>query len=210
MSNLVEELGRGYFLERLRGSMFFKDKDTPAIITGANSEGVEVTTFSGQVGRISKQNEVLPNAFFKDQAMLAVPPLGWRSAMKGRALVFLSRLGRRTYTRGVGTHNLHSDMHPMSQFLIDKGALSYNYLTKPGTLTMLVMKPEYMPLSEGIKAIFKGEILSFAASPNIAIAPSSDKELSIYFNRNKVGVIDGNGNVNCKISIVNNLLEELK
>ena len=130
--------------------------------------------------------------------------------MKGRALLFLSRTGRRTYTRGVGTHNIHTDIHPMSQYLIDRGMLSHQYLLKPQTLTLLTLKPEYMALSEGIRAIFKGDILSFAASPNIAVAPSSKDELAIYFNRNKVGTVSKDGSINCKISNVNNLLEELK
>lgn len=208
--NLVEELGTSYFLDRFNHSMFLDPEGRPAYINHGipTARGtIPVASIEGPVTKPSVIEGSLPYDFFKDLSVFAVPPMGFRSANNGRYLVHYSR-NNRSYRRGVSTDNINRWVAPSSMYLMNEGALSYDYYDRPTSTIMMIMKPEFTPLKEGIAKMKAGELFSFAASSNLAVIPAVDDAFALYFNTNRVGTISADGSLSCTVPMVSNMIKE--
>lgn len=206
--NLIQELGQGYFHERFNRCMFFGPDGKPAyIIDGAHHQGVKCVLVDGPSTKPVTTETFIPYDFFKDLSVFSVPALGWRSAAQGRYTVYMSR-NNRTYQRGVSNGVLNKFIAPSTELLIRDDGVSPDYYERESTVVTMVMRPEYMPLREGVEAMNEGSVYSFCVSANLAILPVSDDAYGLYFNTNRVGSVSPGGNVSCSIPVVSRLLEE--
>ena len=91
---------------------------------------------------------------------------------------------------------------------MNEGALSPDYYERPNSTISMIMKPEFVPLKEGIEKMKAGELFSFAASSNLAVIPAVDDGFAMYFNTNRVGTISKDGELTCTIPMVSNMIKE--
>ena len=210
MPNLLQSLGRDYFDSRCEGSMFFGPGGSPSSILRASRDNynqVIIKSYTGKIGRITTEQAELEADFFSGLEVLRTPELGWRTALDGKYLAFLSR-NNRGYTRGVTGANLTTNLHPMSMSLIEDGEISNSYFENLGVQTKLVMEPDYLTLAEGMASMREGNILSFAMSASMALVVESDEAASLLLGRRRVGSVSFDGTINCTIPYVRANLEE--
>lgn len=208
MSNLIDELGYGYFHERFGGSLMFTPDGRPAVITNVGDGGnVIVDATSGPVGKLSVEKVTIPKEHFKNMAVLAVPALGWRAASKGRFMALYTR-NNRSYQRGISINNLNTVHSEHTQFLLNNGEISYSYYGRATTTAALIMQPQYIRMSEGLRDMRDGEIMGFAVSANLAVLPYNEEHCILMFNNMQVGTVDFNGTINCTIPTVERMFKE--
>lgn len=208
--NLIKELSVGYFQERFGGCMFFDpDKKASYIDTSRSwhKNEVGIITVSGTASKPVTEEAVLPYDFFTGLEVFGVPNLGWRSAAQGRYMVYMSR-NNRAYHRGVSREVLQRWLSPATQFLIDTDNISEDYYTRVATTTSMVMQPEYVPFTEGVSMLKRGELFSFCTSANLAVIPDVGDDLAIYFNSNRVGSVKSNGQIDCTIPVINQIIKD--
>lgn len=208
--NLVEELGANYFLDRFNRSMFLDPEGRPAYINHGIPAGrgtIPICSIEGPVTKPTVVEGTLPYDFFTGLSVFSVPPMGFRSANNGRYLAHFSR-NNRSYRRGVSTDNLHRWLAPSSLYLMQEGALSYDYYDRPTSTILMIMQPEFIPLKEGIAKMKAGELFSFAASSNLAVIPAVDDSFALYFNTNRVGTIGADGSLSCTVPMISNMIKE--
>lgn len=209
MTNLVQELGVERFRQKFGGSFFFDDEGLPCVINTVDNGGVSVgcTSVSGDVKNIRVNPKVLPSDFFASLATFKVPKLGWRMAYEGRYLAYLSR-DNRSYHRGISQGNLTTDLSALTKWLMRTNNFSVPF--SANKLCTLALRPEYMPLSEGIAAMRAGELLSFAVSPDIAVVPSEDDTYDVYFRQNQAGKIMPDDSLQVTVPLLANYLKDLQ
>lgn len=207
MGNLVDELGYGYFQERFNGALFYAPDKRAGVIMGMSNDGVSAELTSGNVGKLSSEKVVIPKTFFTDMSVLAVPPLGWRAAAKGKFMGYYRR-NNRSYQRGVSISNINCEYSEHTNFLFNTDDLNYSYYQKQACISSLILSPHYMTLREGLTGMRDGEIVGFAASANLAVLPHTEESNILMFNTTQVGTVDFNGNIRCTIPLVERMFKE--
>lgn len=209
MSNLIEKYGPDWFRQKFNGT-FFLHEGKPARIVDAGSRAVvaQIMDRNPTTGNIEGGRFTLSPDDFPDSSKFVVPELGYRHTRDGAYLSFLYR-NNSSYVRGLSIRNLQQRLHPLTRMLQNRG-LS---ITPPNEdeLTYLAMKPEFLPLHSGISKMLRGELVSFAASPTLAVVPSTnqDSELTILFCSKAIGTVDANGNMSLSSPIANDYIEAL-
>lgn len=211
--SLIRECGVDYFMDRFNGSMFFDPDGNPAYVDGSGSrsytrDSIPIVSVMGTCEKPTNTQGFLPSEFFKSFSTFQVPPLGWRQAAKGRYLTHFSRHNRSGVRRAIAVDNVRRWTSPATNYLARSDNVSTSYYERPSSTIHLIMKPEFTPLQEGLAAMRKGDLFSFALSSNIAIIPEVDDAFAIYFNTHKVGTISSNGELNCRVPIINDTLKE--
>lgn len=214
MANLISELGRPYFNERFGNSFFKGPNGHPCYVMRSERtavietpEIVRAVEVKGSLSKPTVDEIEIPADFFSSMEVFAVPELGWRMAAKGKYLARFER-NNRSYHRGVAFSNLIRSHHDMTLWAADEGIISLEHYTRHANTVKLVMEPEYMPLSEGIKEMAQGKLLSFAVSANLAVVPDLDDKFALLFGYNKVGTITPEGEIDCEIPLIGQSYEE--
>lgn len=208
--NLIEELGRQYIVERFDKCMFYDPEGRPCFINGSKGvwpaqDDVPVTLVMGSPTKPILKEGSLPNEFFKDLSVFAVPPLGWRFTASGRHMVYYSR-NNASYHRALAPKNLQKFLSPVTEFLIETDNLDENRYMKYDSDVLMVMKPEYETLKEGIEKIRAGELVSFCVSPVIAVIPGEDDKQLFFFNTRQVAHMDKEGNIHSENPVIRDYL----
>lgn len=213
--NLVEEVGPSYMAERFAGCVFLNADNQPCFINPdkrAMHWGTDTVKVTAVTGPVSKRTVVacdVPLDFFTDLSVFKVPPLGWRATNNGRYLAFFSR-NNESYNRAVSVNNIVRTLAQPTRYLINSGAISADTYNSDSATALLLLKPEYTPLREGLEQIRNGLSLSFAVNPNIAVIPAADNKQAIYFNLNRVAMVDPDGSITCDNPIITELLKGLE
>lgn len=190
--NIVEQVGADYFSSRFGGSFFFGPNGQPCILQGAFSRNVvdahEVT------GPKTAKTIHIPRDFFQSFQFLTMPPLGWRSAQRGRVLVYLSR-NNTSYTRGVNSKNIFKTFAPHTEYMFRMGKLDKLELLRAEQLLLLVANPQHMSMEEGMAELNAGKRMAFTNGDEIAIVPESNTKYNIYCGTQIVADITPEGEV---------------
>lgn len=208
--NLVNEVGVSHFRERWESALFFNEGGDPCYI---NSEAtwisgtVACSVVKGTASKPKLEDANNPYECFKDLTMFKTPALGWRMAANGRYLVYLRR-NNKAYRRGVSLTHVTGWLAPSTQLLVSTGDLSKDFYSRQSSRAMMIMKPEYMKLQQGLQAMRDGDVLSFAVSNNLAVIPDVDDKVSVYFNMSKVGTIGLDGSIVCNVPIIRSIIQE--
>lgn len=201
--NLLEEFGAGYINERCNNAVFLHPEGwTGMYLEGNLTSGVRVRKIEGYVGRLSVSEETLPCDFFTGLQVFDVPDLGWRSALNGRAMMYLYYAGG--YGRGIRPgSNLRIDYSDMTQSFIGHGGVSSNYLSRTDVRAKLVTTPEHLTLAEGLALMREGTHAGFSISPSLAVTASDNEEVGIvYVRTTPVGTVDlSSGTISASINI---------
>ena len=201
--NLLEEFGAEYINDRCNNAVFLHPEGwTGMYLDGSLTSGVRVRKIEGYVGRLSVSEETLPCDFFTGLQVFDVPELGWRSALNGRAMMYLSHGGG--YGRGVRPgNNLLVNYSQMTQAFISHGGVSSNYLSRTDVRAKLASTPEYLTLAEGLALIREGTHAGFAISPSLAVTASDNEEVGIlYVRTTPVGTVNlSSGAISASINI---------
>lgn len=201
--NLLEEFGAGYINERCNNAVFLHPEGwTGMYLEGTLTSGVRVRKIEGYVGRLSVSDETLPCDFFEGLHVFNVPELGWRSALNGRAMMYLSHAGG--YGRGVRPgNNLRVEYSQMTQSFIGRGGVSSNYLSRTDVRAKIATTPEHLTLAEGLALMREGTHAGFSISPTLAVTASDDEEVGIlYVRTTPVGTVNlSSGAISASISI---------
>ena len=187
--------------------MFRDPEGRPSFVETAGRSGVTVKSIVGNVGKLSTHTHSLPHEFFTGLEVFAVPELGWRGCQSGR---FLARLERNnaSYARGLTFGNLRTYHHPLTNSMMNEGALSSGYYSQRGVMTKLVFDQEYLTLAEGLAQMRDGEALSFVVSPNMAVVAENDESAGIYLGQRRIGTVGFDGTMNCTIPFVKEAIGE--
>lgn len=192
-NNLVSETGRDYFYDRFGGSYFY-GPDNVVCMIDANARNrsdtsIIVQRLEGVKERVRKVRAEVPNDFFQDMSFLRAPPLGWRTAAKGKVLAYFSR-NNHSYARGYNTKNVSPTWASHSEFLQRYGNLNLAYFSQDEAKGKLVMEPEYMSLSAGLQEMNAGRIVAFAVNPDVAVIPESEETYALLGRMGQVGSVN--------------------
>lgn len=208
MSNLLKELGQGYFTERFKGSMFKGPDDSTCVIEEVeDSEQVLAKKLAGSVAKPVIESVLIPADFFVDMSVFATPELGWRSCAQGKYLAYFYR-NNRSYHRGTAASNVDRNISEFSYWIASNDSLSLSYYGNDNITSKLIMEPEYISLTEGVAKIADGKLLSFCISASMAVHAEEDEVMALMFGPSKVGTININGEINCNIPAIRTVLEE--
>jgi hypothetical protein len=73
---------------------------------------------------------------------------------------------------------------------------------------LLVLKPEYTPFRQGLEAMRRGEVLSFAVSPTIAVIPDVENCQAVLFNTTRVAIVRPDGDLMFTFPSIQPLVED--
>ena len=205
--NLIDRIGREYFNRRFARSFFYDDEGRPSIIQSARTEGVDYTALTGSSKRVTSTIRNLPHDFFTGLEKFHVPYLGWRSASNGKYLAFFSR-NNRSYHRGLAENNLDIAQSAMTRWMYRSKNLTTNL--SENLKCLMALKPEFVPFTEGIRAMRAGELVSFAVSPTIAVMPDVDNTMAIYFRQAKAGMVRADDSVVFDVPLLSTYVGEMQ
>lgn len=207
--NLIEELGRQYIAERFDQCMFYGPERRPCVLRAASrwnpEDGVPVQVINGTPSNKSVEDMTLDADFFKDLNTLAVPQLGWRSTAEGKYMLYYSR-NNASYHRGLAPKNLQRYMSPVTRYLLETDNLDDTTYANYHTDVLMIMKPEFQTLADGVERLRAGELISFCVSPVLAVMPAKGSNMSVYFNTRPVATIDKDNNILCENKIIGEYL----
>lgn len=209
MSNLIKDLGVPYCNENLIGSLLFVE-GVPHIINEITQRGISTTSFKGQISKPVLANVNLPVTILdKGFESLKYPRLGYRSAAKGKVLMELELIPN--FKRGLRPDSLQVTFPAPITFLADKLAIDLNHYTRDNVKPLIVASEDYMSMQDGLAAIRKGDIYTFAVSHELAVIPAAIEGgyLEIVYRGRTVGEIAASGKVSGTITKVNKLMEHL-
>lgn len=210
MTNLVEELGVSYVLDRFRECMFLDGEGKSCYIDGSRPwlrGHVAVNVVDGTPEAPVVAQGQLTAEFFKDLTVLATPALGWRQSNEGRYLVHFTR-DNRSYHRAVAPANLKRSFAPSTRYLVNTSNLDRAIYDGVDSTALLVLKPQYTPFREGLEAMRNGAILSFAVSPTIAVIPDMNNSQAVLFNTTRVAVVRPDGELVFTFPSIQPLVED--
>ena len=208
--NIIDSTNKDYFLRKFGGAMFLDEEGNPCLLPAVDVSGLTSISMYTQEGKVralalqgspeksSKKERIFDLDFFDNMDKFKVPDLGWRQAAEGRVLVHMSRVAR-IYKKGVTVDGLELHWASHTRDLMDTGNISTEYYNRPNVKAHMLLKPKFLTMQEGVRRMLDGNILAFAASPNIAVVPASDNSLSILYGKNKVGDIDANARITLHI-----------
>lgn len=216
--SIIETSGKDYFARKFAGTVFLDAEGEPCVIPSGELAGLSANTFT-QDGRVrvlklrgtpdksSKAEHIIDADYFDSMEKFAVPELGWRTAAAGRVLVYFAR-STRTYKKGICLDSVTYDFAPHTLELMNSGSLSMDYYARPAVKGHMILSPQVLTLAEGLRGMNSGELMSFAISPQVAVAPAldgSDGTYSVYHKLDIVGTLTSRG----RVTLINNLpLEE--
>lgn len=194
MANLIQDLGSNYFNEFMPHALFSFEGKGYRVHT-AVGDGVACYLMKGTTSKPSEEMVVLPfSAFDEGMSSLKHPPLGYRAAMDGQVLMYLNR----TFStrRGLQVRDISVSFHDVALQCARVRGIDLDYFQGSDVKSHLVFDTNFTPFLEGFNAIKKGDIASFAVSPDFAVAPSDTVEyLEIMFRQRRVGTVSENGRV---------------
>lgn len=208
MSNLINDYGRDWFTSKFAGAMFYH-RGVPARVVEATRSAVVTDVVVKHENKVKQMRINLPYDEFKSSDRFCAPDLGYRHLMNGKVLVFIRRENT-SYVRAVALRNIRAEESQLTTQVIEEGLIK-----EPITdadLHYAVMHPNYIPLHKGIALLRQRKMLSFAASPVIAVeqAPSLDGKLNVLAAGKVVGSVDNDGVMNIILPFANSLIEDLK
>lgn len=208
MSNLIESYDRRWFNTKFSGAMFFH-KGVAARVVEATNSGVLTNMVLKHNSKVKEMLVTLPYDEFKSSDKFQAPDLGYRHMMDGKVLVFIRRENT-SYVRAVALRNIRAEESQLTTQVIEEGLVK-----EPITdadLHYSIMRPGYIPLRRGIELLRQRKMLSFAASPVIAVeqSPELDGTLNVLAAGKVVGTVNKDGAMNITLPFVNNLIEDLK
>lgn len=205
MSNLIDKYGTDWFRNKFRGSLF-RLHGVPARVIGVGSR-VEAYALVRRRGKVEARQTFLDYSHFPDSNMFAVPELGYRHNKSGKWLAYLSRVNT-SYNRGISLKNLNKSVAQHTEFLRFSG---FNVeAPDENTLCNMVMDPTFIPFRTGIKLMLEGKIISFAASPTIAVVPSDvDDSLIVRLCSKEIGTVSPEGELSLTLPFANKYLEQI-
>lgn len=208
MSNLVAKYGPSWFTSKFNGTFFMYEGKPARVLEAVSSRGVYIRVLDKIDGHVVGNNLEVTGDLFPDSSVFSVPELGYRHAWDGVYLAFFVR-NNTSYVRGLSLRNLSARVSNITNLIQNR----LNSVPSPSQddLNYLAMKPEFVPFHEGIRKVLAGELVSFAASPTLAVVPSptSESELTVLFCGKTVGKVDSNGNLRITSPITNEYIEAL-
>lgn len=210
MTNLVQELGVAYIKERFQECMFLTPEGSPAFINSSRPwprGQVAITVAGGSPSAPTSTDAELPHGFFSSLSVFAAPPLGWRVSDDGKYLVNFWR-NNRSYHRAIAPANLHRRFAPSTRWLLNTNNLSREVYDSSASTALLVMQPRYTQFREGLEKMRRGEVLSFAVNPNIAVIPEVDNQQAVLFNNNRVAIVRPDGELSFTFPPMETLVQD--
>lgn len=207
---IISTMGRDYFVRKFSSAVFFGPEGEHCVLPHQALAGLKSAspfTVEGNVRAISvvgtaekhsKRELILPQDFFDDMNKFSIPTLGYRTAAEGRVMFYASPIVR-AYKKGVCLDAVRTDIAFHSRELMSAGAISSSYYSRPSTRAKMLLDPQYMSLSDGLRAMNDGDILSFALSPNLAIVPSDGENYLVHCKNQIIGEVTPDGTVQIQI-----------
>lgn len=210
MSNLVEQYGPDWFTSKFNGS-FFMHEDTPHIVKVVAGRSfrtnVPCRKLIKEGSTVTALDTTVRTEVFTDASVFSVRNLGWRTWDSGKVLEYFSR-NNNSYYRGLSIRNLTVAPSHLTMWLRGMGAVGYDS-DNEAMQAYKALKPDFIPLTEGIAKIRAEEIISFAASPTIAVLPSEDDRLVVMFKQKQAGFINGDNSMSLLIPELNSYMENM-
>lgn len=205
MANLIEKYGADWFRSKF-GSSYFLYKDMPAQVANVSNSGdVKAALFPRINGEVKKVLTYVDPEYFPDSTVFAVPELGYRHAQEGRYLAFVSR-NNSSYHRGLSPGNVRFQDAEHTIFLREHG-MPVRGLSADEKCN-IIMQPTFIPFQRGIKLMLDGKIMSFAASPTIAVVPHADDDsLVVKLCSKEIGTVSPEGELTITAPFAQNYLE---
>lgn len=203
--NLIDKYGTDWFNNKFSGA-YFMHNDVPSYVSKARSTGVVVVACPRVNDKVKACTITVPRNFFKDDSVFEVGDLGYRHTLKGKWLAFLSR-NNSSYARGISTRNIIATKSQLTDTLSSMGEVAY---ITDAELCNLALQPKFIPLYDGIKLVQQGKLLSFAASPTVAVVPDPNDIscLVIIICGKPMGKVNSKGNISFVSSISKKYIEE--
>lgn len=208
MSNLLAKYGSSWFTTKFNGTFFMYEGKPARVLEAFNNRSVHIRVLDKLDGRVVGNNLEVSGDLFPDSSVFSVPELGYRHARDGLYLAFFVR-NNSSYVRGLSLRNLNARVSNITKLI--QRRLSSVPPPSQDDLNYMAMKPEFVPFHEGIRKVLAGELVSFAASPTLAVVPSptSETELTLLFCGKSVGKVDSSGNLRITSSITSEYIEAL-
>lgn len=208
MSNLISNYGVDWFTSKFGGAMFWH-RGAPARVHKATREGVLANFVVKHAGKIKPVQALLPHSEFVNSDRFNAPDLGYRHMAGGKILVFIRRENT-SYVRAVALRNIRAEESQLTTQVLNSDLIS-DPITDDD-LHYAIMQPGFIPMHKGIELLRQRKMLSFAASPVIAVeqSPELDGSLNILAAGKSVGTVSVDGTVNITLPFAINLIEDLK
>lgn len=205
MSNLIQKYGYGWFRNKFIDSYFLYN-GIPAQILRVDSDDQVVAMLAPRINNsVKKIVSYIDANYFPDSSVFAVPELGYRHSQDGRFLTFVSR-NNASYHRGLCPNNTRFSDAEHTAYLRDNG-IPVPQLSAIEKCN-LIMAPTFIPFHRGIKLMLDGKIMSFAASPTIAVVPSGNGDsLIIKMCSKDIGTVSPEGELSITAPFAQNYLE---
>ena len=213
MTNLVQQYGPDWFNNKF-GATLFRHKGVPCRVVEARNRTVKRKQVPEVLcravrrvnGKLKAAHLTLPADAFTDPNMFSSSDLGYRTMHNGKLLTYIQR-NNSSYARGMSLRNLSYQESALTSFLVDSGLFAYTLSEDEQHL--LVMEPTFIPIRRGIKLMLEGRLASFAASPTIAVVPSTDTDnLNVLFCDKLVGTVSADGAMEITVPLAQPLIEE--
>lgn len=222
--SLILELGVPYCNELMVGA-FLMYKGEPHQL--ANIDSRTSTVLLNQVGEDGALREAVSDTLdiISSWDDLKYPTLGYREAMDGATLFYLTR--RPSVRRGLHASDLRSHLHEcgthLHHLLRNSNKLYTQWRSKwqytPNEYLSITsgkmwhaFMPRYTSLKKGLPQVLTGERPSFAMSAEFAVAPAPGKDsgLEILYRQRVIGSITDEGKISLNISnkLISGLWEE--
>lgn len=211
MSNLVAQYGSDWFYTKFSGS-FFRHEGVPfKVIPHSGSRRTAwipcLKLEKNEEGAVQGTETNVSVSAFTDVSVFSVPNLGWRSALRGKYLAYFSR-NNNSYHRGLSSRNLAATESLMTRWLTRNSDFNYD-VVDDNFRAYTAMCPEFLPLTEGVAKMARGEILSFAVSPTIAVLPHDEGSFAVMFKEKVAGYVSPDGNMSLVIPELNSYMENV-
>ena len=191
--SIIKDVGIEYFVARFSGSIFIGENGNVHFLNGnGNRNTVGATEVVGDDLKATTKRVDIPHDFFKDMNFLRLPPLGYRSADRGRYLCYFERKNH-SYTRGYTHGNSSRTYADHTLYMFDMGRLQRPSVERQEVLASLIAKPRFFTLGEGLEEMNKGKLLCFANSPDIAVVAEDDEKYNVIFKKNHVANLSPEG-----------------
>lgn len=192
--SIIKDVGIDYFMQRFNGSVFLGENGNVHFFEGGRytRDTVTVKEVTGEELKATARWVDVPHDFFVNLNFLSLPPLGYRTADRGRYLCYFQRKNS-SYTRGYTVSNASRKYADHTLYMFEMGKLEKAKAERHEVVAALLAKPRFLTLSEGLEEMNKGKLLCFANSPDIAVVPEDDSKYNVIFKDVHVGNITPEG-----------------
>lgn len=190
--SIIKEVGRDYFESRFSNCFFIGPSGNTCIIRSRSRprDAIDCVEVKSVKNQVVTTDVAVPHSFFTDMGVFKTPPLGYRHDRGGLFLASFYR-DNTSYTRGVCTANLKHTYALHTQLLMRMKKLPTS--TDEYYSANLIMKPKFLSVGEGVEAMNKGKLLSFAASADVAVIPQEGDNYGVAFRGVKVADLTPEG-----------------